>query len=146
MRVAPFAVASLLIAAPAFANPHAAPVRPSAADAVRTAQNPLVQDAAAAYLDQLVGIVLDTRVGPAAALTDPRDDIRPSDTLRDLKLRDDPQFERHLRADTRRAVGTTAAVAGGAMAQAAELKRTADRLQAALGPVIAALSPPRDDY
>ena len=146
MRVVPLAVLPLLITTPAFAQAHRAPVRPSAADAVRALQNPMAQDAVAGLVTQLADIVLDTRVGPAAALTDSREDIRPSDTLRDLKRRDDPQFERHLHESTRRAVGTAAAVAGGAAVEAAELKRTADRLQAALGPVVAALSGPRDGY
>ena len=138
MRTIP--LLALLAAAPAVAATPPA-TRPSAEQAVRAMQEPMAQEMATGVIDQLVGIVLDTRVGPAAALADPRGDIRATDTLRDLKRRDDPQFERHLHQDTRRAVGTAAAVAGGAMAQTAELKRTADRLQAALGPLIAALRP-----
>lgn len=142
MRTAPLCVFALL-ATPAFAAP-AQVARPSAEQAVRALQDPMAQELATGVIDQLVGIVLDTRVGPAAVLADPRGDVRATDTLRDLKRRDDPQFERHLHQDTRRAVGTAAAVAGGAMAQTAELKRTADRLQAALGPLIAALRPETD--
>lgn len=142
MRVAPLAL-FLLVAAPAMAAPPQS-TSPSAERAVRALQEPMAQELAAGVVDQLVGIVLDTRVGPVAALTDPREGIRPTDTLRDLKRRDDPQFERHLHEDTRRAVGTAAAVAGGAMAETVELKRTAARLQAALGPLIAALQAPRD--
>ncbi|WP_375393207.1 hypothetical protein [uncultured Sphingomonas sp.] len=145
MRRAALALPLLLIAAPAPALAHT-PARPGATDAVRALQSPLAQDAATALVDQLTGIVLDTRVGPVAALTDPRDGVRATDTLRDLKHRDDPQFERHLHESTRRVVGTAAAVAGGAMAETAELQRTADRLQAAVAPLIAALSPPRDGY
>lgn len=136
MRFVPVVVALLTVASPAFAAPHQ---RPSAADAVKMAQEPLVQDAAADTLVRLADIILDTRVGPAAALADPNGDVRPNDTLRDLKRRDDPRFEQHLRQDTRRAVGTATAVAGGAAVQAQELKRTADRLDAALTPLIAAL-------
>lgn len=143
MRVAPFAFSFLLVAAPALAAPPR-PAGPSAERVVRALQEPMAQELAAGVVDQLVGIVLDTRVGPVAALTDPRENVRPTDTLRDLKRRDDPRFERHLHEDTRRAVGTAAAVAGGAMAETAELKRTAARLQAALGPLIAALQAPRD--
>lgn len=137
MRIAPAFAAFAVIATPALAAPAH---RPSAEQAVRMAQEPLVQDAAAATLVQLADIILDTRVGPAAMLADPRGDIRPTDTLRDLKRRDDPRFEEHLRADTRRAVGTAAAVAGGAAMQAGEIKRTADRLEAALGPLMGALN------
>lgn len=136
MRTAP--LLALLFATPALAATPPS-TRPNAEQAVRAMQDPMAQEMATGVIDQLVGIVLDTRVGPAAALVDPRGDVRSTDTLRDLKRRDDPQFERHLHQDTRRAVGTAAAVAGGAVAQGAELKRTADRLQAALGPLIAAL-------
>lgn len=141
MRIAPFAVTLLLAAAPVLAAPPRA-ARPSAEQAVRALQDPMAQELATGVVDQLIGIVLDTRVGPVAALTDPRDYIRPTDTLADLKRRDDPQFDRRLHADTRRAVGTMAAVAGGAMAQTAELRRTVARLQAALGPLVAALAGP----
>lgn len=132
--LAPFLTASL-IAAPALA----APPRVDAEKAARALQDPMAREVAAGVVDQLIGIVLDTRVGPAAALTDPT--ARPTDTLRDLARRDDPDFDRRLHRDTRRAVGTAAAVAGAGVTQAAELKRTAVRLQAALGPLIAALAP-----
>ena len=137
MRAAPFLLA--LLAAPGTAAPPQA-ARPSAEQTVHALQDPLAQELATGVVDQLIGIVLDTRVGPAGALIDPA--VRPTDSLRDLKRRDDPQFERHLHQDTRRAVGTAAAVAGGAMAQTAELKRTAARLQAAIDPLVAALSGP----
>lgn len=141
MRAACSALFLTLAASPAFAQ--AAPrhaVRPSAEQAVTALGDPLVQELAARSLTQLVGIVLDTRVGPAAALTDPRERIRPTDTLGDLVRRDDPRFEEHLYRDTRRTLGTAAAVAGGAAVQVRELKRTADRLDAALAPLLGALS------
>lgn len=129
MRVAFLAVPVLLAASPAFAQ-HAS-VR--ADDLARVARSPVAQDAAAALIDQLADIVLDTRVGPAAKLVDPR--ARASDTLRQVRERDDPRFEERLHADTRRMVGTAGAVAGGAAVEAAELRRTADRLRAAIGPL-----------
>ena len=136
MRLAAFALLPVILAAPALAQ---APARaPSAADAVRAAQDPLVREAAATYLEQLADIVLDTRVGPAATLADPR--ARPSDTLRDLQQRDDPQFEQHLHERTKRGVDTAAALAGGTAVEAAELKRTAARLQAAIGPLLDTLA------
>lgn len=136
MRAAILALS--LIAAPALA----APPQVDAGTAARALQDPMAQEVAAGVIDQLIGIVLDTRVGAVATLSDPRG--RPDDTLRDLARRDDPDFDRHLRRDTRRAVGTAAAVAGAGVTQAAELKRTAARLQAALGPLIAAFAAPRD--
>lgn len=129
MRVVFLAVPTLLAASPALAQ--RAPIR--ADDLARVAQSPVAQDAAAALIDQLADIVLDTRVGPAATLVDPR--ARASDTLRQVQERDDPRYEQHLRADTRRMVGTAGAVAGGAAVEAAELRRTADRLRAAIGPL-----------
>lgn len=141
MRVAFSALALILAASPALAQAAPRqPVRPSAEQAVAALGDPLVQELAARSLTQLVAIVLDTRVGPAAALTDPSERIRPTDTLGDLVRRDDPRFDERLTRDTRRALGTAAAVAGGAAVQARELKRTADRLDAALAPLLGALS------
>ena len=137
----PLIPALIIAAGPALAAPaeHRPASRPTAEQAVQAMGNPLVQEAAARALTQLVGIVLDTRVGPAAALTDTDEHIRPTDTLRDLAQRDDPRFEEHLYQGTRRSLGTAATVAGGAAMEARELKRTADRLDAALTPLIAAL-------
>ena len=138
MRAAFALLPLIVLATPALAAPeHRA--RPTPEQAAQALGNPLVQEAAARALTQLVGIVLDTRVGPAAALA-PDEDLRPSDTLRDVVRRDDPRFEEHLYQNTRRSLGTAAAVAGGAAVEARELKRTADRLDAALAPLIGALS------
>lgn len=136
MRIAlaaPVLFAALVAAAPAVARE---PARPSAEQAAAALGNPLVQEAAARALTQLAGIVLDTRVGPAAMM-DPS--VRAGDTLRDVVRRDDPDFEEHLYEGTRRSLGTAAAVAGGAAVQARELKRTADRLEAALEPLLGVL-------
>jgi hypothetical protein len=132
MRAALVLAASLLAAAPALAQE-----RPSAADAARALENPLVQEGAALALVRLADILLDTRVGPLATLADPG--VRPDATLRDFQRRDDPAFEARLHRDARRAVRTAGAVAGGAVAAGAELRRTADRLEAALTPLIGAL-------
>lgn len=133
MRVAPLALVFALAAAPAFAAPQQ-----DAERAVRVLQDPLAQEVAAGVIGQVVGVVLDTRVGPLASVLDPDSDVRPNDTLGDLKRREDPNFERRLQHDTRRAVGAAAATAGGAVAQAGEIRRTVDRLEAVLGPVIGA--------
>ena len=128
-------LAPLLLATPVFAAERAP--RPSAADAARPLGNPRVQDGAADALVRLADIMLDTRVGPLATLADP--DVPADATLRDLQRRDDPQFEARLHRDARRAVRTAGAVAGGTLATAGELKRTADRLEAALAPLLDAL-------
>lgn len=138
MRIA--VIATLIaIACPAAADARD-PAHLTPDQAAAALQNPLVQEAGARALSQLAAIVLDTRVGPAARLVDPRADVRPDATLRDLARRDDPRFEEHLSRDTRRALGTAGAVAGGVAGQAKELKRTADRLEAALAPLLAALA------
>lgn len=138
MRVALATLALIATTAPAAAQQHRA-ARPTPDQAAAALGNPLVQDAAARTLVQLVGIVLDTRVGPAAALASPDDDLRASDTLRDVVRRDDPRFEEHLYRDTRRSLGSAAAVAGGVAVESRELKRTAARLDAALAPLLDAL-------
>lgn len=143
MRAFPIlAFSAALLASPALAQPPR-PERPSAADAARMLQNPVAQDAAARALTQLAGIVLDTRVGPLAAL-DPDADVRPGDSLRDLKRRDDPHYEQHLYRDTKRALGQAGAVAGGVAAESDELRRTAARLRDALAPLMGALAPAED--
>lgn len=140
MRAVPIALVSLFLAAPALAADRDAP-RLSAADAARAIQNPLVQEGAALALTRLFDIVLDTRVGALAALSGPGDDIRPDDTLRDLKRRDDPGYEQRLQRDTRRALAQAGAVAGGVAAGSAELARTATRLEEALAPLLGAVRP-----
>lgn len=134
MRIA-LATLALIVASPAVAAPREA-VRPTPEQAAAALQNPLVQDAAARELTQLVGIVLDARVGPMGPLAGRNAGVRPNDTLRDIVRHDDPRFEEHLYRDTRQALGTAGAVAGGAAAEAQELKRTADRLKAALAPLL----------
>lgn len=133
MRV-PMIVASLLFATPAVAQER------DPAELARALQNPALQEGAAAALGQLTDILLDTRIGVMASLGDP--EVRPDDTLRDLKRRDDPAFEARLRENTRRALRDAGTVAGGVTTGATELQRTADRLRAALAPYLA----PRSDY
>lgn len=122
-----------LVAAPAMAQ-QAAPPRLSPDAAAALLSDPATQRTAALAIAGLAGIVLDTRVGPLAALTDPADGVRPGDTLHSMARRSDPDFDRHLYERSQAAVAGAGAVA----AEAAELKRTADRLHAALAPLLAA--------
>lgn len=131
MRLFLVAITSLLAAVPAWAGPRE-PGRTDAGAVASVLGDPAAQDALARTVDRLAGIVLDTRVGPLAILTDERDDIGPNNTLRDVKEREDPDFERRLRTNTRRAI--TAADA--AATQVVELRRTAERLQEVLGPLL----------
>ena len=133
----------LFITAAAFcviAAPAAAQTDTKAQAAARALSNPLVQEGVAMMVDQIAGIVLDTRVGPIARYIDPEGDGRPTDTLGDVQRRRDPQFQAKLHAGTRDAVRTAGAVANDALAMGDELGRTAARLQAALAPLSAVLT------
>lgn len=125
MRILPIALALSAIAVPAAAQSREV-------DAARKLNDPVVQEGLAAAISALAGIVLDTRVGPLAAYSD---DIRPSDTLRDVQRRRDPAFEARLHDDARRAVAVAGQAASDGAAMSAELKRTATRLRAALAPL-----------
>lgn len=137
MRYLAFLLALLVATSPAAAQ-QVGPSRLKAADAARLLASPAAQDLLAAQIAALAGIVLDTKVGPLAALADPRDDVHPNDTLHSIERRRDPEYDRHLYERSHHAVTTAGAVVGGAVTEAAELQRTADRLRAALTPVIEA--------
>jgi hypothetical protein len=131
--------AASCLATPAFAQEREAQIADKLND-------PAVQDGITAAVSALAGIVLDTRVGSFAPYSDGR--VRRGDTLRDVKRREDPGFERRLRRDTRRAVGTAGLVAGDMVSAAGAIAETTARLEAALAP-LAGLgdldSPRRDD-
>lgn len=109
-----------------------------------TLNEPATQEALSAAVSAIAGIVLDTRVGSLAPYAD--GSIRPGDTLRDVKRREDPGFERRLRQDTRRAVGTAGRIAGDVASASGALAETTDRLRAALAPLADAIDARRDDY
>lgn len=127
MRTVLLAIASAsCLATPAVAQEREAQI-------AERLNDPAVQDGIAAAVSAIAGIVLDTRVGTLAPYSDGR--VRPGDTLRDVKRREDPGFERRLHGDTRRAVGTAGVVAGDLASTVGALAETAARLQAALGPL-----------
>ncbi len=138
------AVFLVLAATSCLATPALAQARETRA--AERLSDPAVQDGIAAAVSALADIVLDTRVGSLARYSDGR--IRPGDTLREVKRREDPGFERRLRRDTRRAVGDAGAMARDATAAAGAVTQTAIRLRAALAPLTALSEgdPPRDDY
>jgi hypothetical protein len=135
MRSSLIAITLLSVATPAWAEARE-PGRTDTGAIASVLGDPAAQDALAETVDRLAGIVLDTRVGPLAVLTDSRDDIRPDDTLRDVREREDPDFERRLQRRTRRAISAAGTAAGVAATQMAELRRTAERLQQVLGPLL----------
>lgn len=131
--------AALFCAAATPALAQQAQPQPDKAEAiVQALQNPLVQAGAAAMLGNLADAVLDTRVGPAAHYVDPT--IGEQDTLGDIQRRRDPDFDKHLQTDTRRAVAAAAVLGKNALEMRASLDETAARLRAALQPLRAALA------
>ena len=130
MRLVSTAAILCTIAVPAMAQS-----RDQGAAAAQALKNPIVQEAVAATVSNLTGIVLDTRVGPLSHYADPEDDIRPNDTLRDIERRRDPQFEKRLHDDTRRAVASAGIVAEDVVTMSKSLQETSDRLRAALEPL-----------
>lgn len=129
------AVSLVLAAAPAAAQDRAALRNLDADQAAALLSNRAVQDGLAALIGQFSDAFLETRVGPMAALTDPRDDVRANDTLRDVLRRDDPYFDERLRDNTRRSLATAGAAARGAADMNRELKATAERLRRVLDQV-----------
>jgi len=139
MRLISAALALSAIAVPAAAQ--------SRADvAARRLNDPVVQEGVAAAISALAGIVLDTRVGPLAGYAD---GVRPDDTLRDLKRREDPAFEARLHDNARRATALAGRATTDALAMSGEVARTADRLRAAIAPLaglLASVGPVDDGY
>lgn len=132
MRLMPIALSALVlttVATPAVAQSQL-PSREI--EAAQRLNDPIVQEGLAAAVSAVAGIVLDTRVGPLAAITG---DVGPNDTLRDVQRRDDPYFEERLHDDTRRAVAAAGGMASSGAAMSVELQRTAERLRAALAPL-----------
>lgn len=125
--------ASSLVASPAMAQSRVPQRLPSMDQAGKLLSNPAVQDGLTDLIGQFADALLQTRVGPAAMLTDPRDDVRSNDTLGDVVRRDDPDFDRRLHDNTRRSLAVTGQALRGAADMQRELKATAARLQAVLG-------------
>ncbi|QYE33363.1 hypothetical protein KZX46_00765 (plasmid) [Polymorphobacter sp. PAMC 29334] len=112
---------ALALALLAVVSPAAAQVAPrhrlTPADAARLLANPAAQDLIAQKIASLASIVLDTKIGPLAALTDPREDVRPDDTLYSIERRHDRDLDRHLYERSHRAVATAGSIAGGAVTE-----------------------------
>lgn len=79
MRLSLVAITSLLVTTPAWAGARE-PGQTDTGAIASVLANPAAQDALTGTVDRLAGIVLDTRVGPLAALTDESGDIGPDDT------------------------------------------------------------------
>ena len=134
MRLVSTATILCTLAVPAMAQS-----RDQGAAVAQALKNPMVQEAVAATIGNLAGIVLDTRVGPLAHYAGPEEDIRPNDTLRDIERRRDPEFETRLHDDTRRAVAGAGVVADDVVTMSKSLQETSTRLRAALAPLSKAI-------
>lgn len=135
----------VLLATPAFAHErHPVPTTDQRVAAVGDAlSNPAVQESAATLVGALARAVLDTHVGPVAHYANPRDGVRPNDTLRDVISRDDPGFERRLRDNTRGAVAEAGQAAHDAATMTREIDATATRLRRVLDAASKALDETR---
>ncbi|WHU01717.1 MULTISPECIES: hypothetical protein [unclassified Sphingomonas] len=139
MRLALTAALLCAAATPALAQSQPEPSTRDKTEALaRALNNPMVQEGAAAMLTNLAGIVLDTRVGPAARYIDPT--IGEQDTLRDIQRRRDPNFEKNFHNDARSAVVIAGKLTEGALQMQDSLDQTAARLRAALAPLRGALT------
>ena len=141
MRLSFVAITSLVAITPALAGASERG-RTDTAVIASVLASPAAQDALATTFSRIAAIVLDTPVGALAGLTEARDDIRPGDTLRQVVERDDPDFERRLQRSTRDAAAAAGTAAGVAVTQMSELRRTTERLEEALRPLLG--SPPRE--
>lgn len=131
----------MLLATPALAHErHAAPSTDQRVAAVGDAlSNPAVQESAATLVSALTSALLDTHVGAVAHYTDPRDGVRPNDTLRDVISRDDPGFERRVHDNTRGMVAQAGQAAHDAATMTTEIDATAARLRRVLDAANAAI-------
>lgn len=127
-----FALPLLVLAVPAQARDRTPPPPDRTARALSALADPRVQGSVVTVIDRLTDVLLDTRVGPIATFADPRADVRPNDTARDVLRRDDPAFDAKVRANTRGTVSTIGRAAGAAGAFSTEIDRTTRRLESVL--------------
>ena len=130
-----FALPLLVLAVPAAARDRTPPPPDPTARALAALSDPRVQGAMVTVINRFSDVLLDTRVGPIAAI-DPRADVRPNDTARDVLRRDDPAFDARLHDRTRGTVTTIGRAAGAANAFSTEIERTTRRLQGVLDGVV----------
>jgi hypothetical protein len=124
------------IATPALARDHDAPPPPPRDDLramSRILADPRAQAGVAGMVDALADAVMQTHVGPLAALSDDPS-VRPGDTLGDIQRRRDPAYRQRLRAETAGAMAMLGQVTGDAAAMSDELRATVARVQRVIEP------------
>ncbi|MGN6818668.1 MAG: hypothetical protein ACTHJR_08355 [Sphingomonas sp.] len=125
-----------LIATPAVARDRDAPPPQQppldARAAANALNNPMVQNGVVGLIDALTDAVMETRVGPMAAIA-PNSDIRPNDTLDSMAARRNPYYRDDIHRDAKETMATAGRTARAAAAMSDELQATAARVRRVLG-------------
>ena len=123
-------------ATPALAQDRDAPPGPApqvnARAAANALNNPMVQNGVVGLIDALTDAVMETRVGPMAAIA-PDSSIRPNDTLDSMAARRNPDYRNEIHRTAKQTVVTAGRTAGAAVAMSDELKATTERVRRVLG-------------
>src|SRR5690242_5815169 len=111
-------------ATPALAQDRdAPPPQMNARAAANALNNPMVQNGVVGLIDALTDAVMQTRVGPMAAIA-PDSSIRPSDTLDSMAARRNPDYRNEIHRSAKQTVVAAGRTAGAAAAMSDELKAT----------------------
>jgi hypothetical protein len=108
------------------------PPVPNARAAANALNNPMVQNGVVGLIDALTDAVMETRVGPMAAIA-PDSNIRPNDTLDSMAARRNPDYRNEMHRNARHTVAAAGRTASAAVAMSDELKATTDRVGRVLG-------------
>lgn len=121
-------------ATPALAQDRDAPPVPqmNARAAANALNNPMVQNGVVGLIDALTDAVMQTRVGPMAAIA-PDSSIRPNDTLDSMAARRNPDYRNEIHRSAKQTVVAAGRTAGAAVAMSDELKATTERIRRVLG-------------
>jgi len=120
-------------ATPALAQDRdAPPPQMNARAAANALNNPMVQNGVVGLIDALTDAVMQTRVGPMAAIA-PDSSIRPSDTLDSMAARRNPDYRNEIHRSAKQTVVAAGRTAGAAAAMSDELKATTERVRRVLG-------------
>jgi len=120
-------------ATPAIAQDRdAPPPQMNARAAANALNNPMVQNGVVGLIDALTDAVMETRVGPVAAIA-PDSSIRPNDTLDSMAARRNPDYRNEIHRNARHTVAAAGRTAGAAVAMSDELKATTERIRRVLG-------------
>jgi hypothetical protein len=100
--------------------------------AANALNNPMVQNGVVGLIDALTDAVMETRVGPMAAIA-PDSNIRPNDTLDSMAARRSPDYRNEIHRNARHTVAAAGRTASAAVAMSDELKATTERVRRVLG-------------